>query len=100
MFKDGTHVELDAIYSRIGFEQHCKAPVELGCKLTEQGYIEVDFGGKTSVEGAFAAGDNTTPMRAVSLAASAGNITGAVINMELINDKLNKNDKQNAYKDE
>lgn len=89
-FTDGSKFELNAIYSRVAFEQHCKVPVELGCTLNEQGYIEVDFFQKTSIAGVFAAGDNSTPMRTVSIAVAAGTKAGAAINMELINELLPK----------
>ncbi|MBC9797090.1 NAD(P)/FAD-dependent oxidoreductase [Sinomicrobium weinanense] len=88
VFRDTTDLEVEAIYARPAFEQHCKIPVELGCKLTEHGHLDVDFLGKTSVQGIFAAGDNTTPMRSVSVAVAAGTKAGAMINLELINDAL------------
>ncbi|RNL87093.1 NAD(P)/FAD-dependent oxidoreductase [Sinomicrobium pectinilyticum] len=85
-FADGTDFVLDALYHHADYEQHCKAPEQLGCQLTEQGHIEVDFFGKTTIEGVFAAGDNTTPMRAVSVAVAAGTKAGAFINKELIDE--------------
>lgn len=88
IFSDGTTFEPKAIYSRVAFEQHCNAPAELGCEFTDHGHIAVDFLGKTSVDGVYAAGDNTTPMRSVSVAVAAGTKAGAAINLELINDRL------------
>ena len=88
LFRDGSSTGLSAIFSRVEFEQHCKIPMELGCKLTEQGHIEVDDMQKTSVDGIFAAGDNTVPFRTVSIAVAAGTKAGAVINMELIGEKI------------
>lgn len=87
-FTDGTRFELDAMYARVPFDQHCKVPAELGCNLTEHGYIDVDPFQKTSVDGVFAAGDNSTPMRTVSVAVADGTKAGAVINIELINESL------------
>ncbi|MEM8907043.1 MAG: NAD(P)/FAD-dependent oxidoreductase [Bacteroidota bacterium] len=75
---------IDAIYARTPFEQQCSIPVDLGCQLSEQGHIEVDFFQKTSVEGVFAAGDNTTPFRTLSLATASGTKAGVAINKELI----------------
>lgn len=89
-FTDGSRFELDAMYARIPFDQHCKIPAELGCKLTEHGHIDVDSFQKTSVDGVFAAGDNSTPMRSVSIVVAAGTKAGAVINMELINEQIAK----------
>ena len=87
-FTDGSKFPLKAIFSRTAFEQHCNVPFALGCALSDEGYIDVDFFQKTSVDGIFAAGDNTTRMRTVSLAVAAGTKAGASINMELINEKL------------
>ncbi len=88
LFEDGDPFELEAMYSRVDFEQHCDLPVKLGCEMTEQGHVQVDFMQKTSIKGMFAAGDNTTPFRSVSLAVSSGTIAGAAINMELIAQEL------------
>lgn len=87
-FNDGSKTNIDAIFSRVPFDQHCKIPLELGCKTTEYGHIEVDFFQNTSIDGVYAAGDNTSPFRAVSLATSSGTIAGAAINKELIKESL------------
>jgi thioredoxin reductase len=42
---------------------------------------------KTTVAGVFAAGDNTTGFRAVSIATAAGTKAGAVINHQLIQER-------------
>ncbi|MGB5819025.1 MAG: NAD(P)/FAD-dependent oxidoreductase [Saonia sp.] len=87
-FRNRKAMDIDAIFSRVDFEQHSTLPIELGCDLTDQGHITIDFSQKTSVAGVFAAGDNTTPFRTVSLAVSAGTKAGAFINMELIEEQL------------
>lgn len=84
LLKDGLAVPLNAMYAKIPFEQHCEIPVQLGCALTEQGYLAVDMLGRTSVPGVYAAGDNTAMMRAVSLAVAGGGMAGAGINKELV----------------
>ena len=89
-YADGSEDPIEAIFSRVPFEQHCKIPIEMGCKTTEDGHIEVDFSQKTTIDGVFCAGDNTTPLRTVSVAAAAGTKAGAFINMELINEQLPK----------
>ena len=88
LFTDGSHTELDAVFSHVPFEQHSTLPEELGCEISEQGYIEVDLFQKTTVDGVFCAGDNTTFLRAVPIAIAAGTKAGAAINMELINEEL------------
>jgi len=82
VFQDATSFQLQAIYSRPKFEQHCKIPETLGCELTEQGHIKVDLMQKTSVTNVFACGDNSSSMRSVANAVATGNITGAAINYE------------------
>lgn len=90
VFKDETQCDLTAIFARVETDQHCHILAQLGCELNEQGYIEVDFFQKTSVNGIFAAGDNTTPLRTVSIAVAAGTKAGVSINKELIGEQLSK----------
>ncbi|MEK6151737.1 NAD(P)/FAD-dependent oxidoreductase [Flavobacteriaceae bacterium 3-367] len=85
-FKDGSKTMLKALYARTDFEQHSDIPKALGCELTEEGYIEVDLFQKTTIDGVFACGDNTTFMRSVSNAVAAGTVAGAVVNKELIDE--------------
>jgi thioredoxin reductase len=81
---DGRSVPLAALYARLPFEQHCALPHALGCTYSEAGHISVDNFQKTSVSGVYAAGDATTPMRAVAAAVAAGMMAGAMLNRELI----------------
>lgn len=82
--KDGRLKKVSAVFSRIGFTQAGEMHQQLGCELTEYGYLKVDDFGKTSIEGVFAAGDNTSMFRALSIAIAAGGKVGALINHELI----------------
>jgi thioredoxin reductase len=88
VLKNGNIEELNALFARGTFKQHCEIPITLGCELTEQGYIKIDDFQKTSVKGIYAAGDNTTMYRAVSAAIAAGNKAGAFINKELIDEEF------------
>ncbi len=83
LFKDGTAFPLKAMYSRPAFEQHCRIPEMLGCKLNEYGYIEINNHQKTRVEHVFACGDNTSMMRSVANAVAGGNMAGGMVNNEL-----------------
>lgn len=83
VFKDGSKIELQALYARPDFEQHCTIPASLGCELIEQGLIKIDSGQRTSVPGVFACGDNSSPLRSVANAVATGNLAGAMINKEL-----------------
>ena len=87
---DGTKKSITAIFSRVPSQQHCEIPIQLGCKTTDTGHIEVDFFQKTNINGVFCAGDNTTPFRTVSSATAAGTKAGAFINTELLKEELPK----------
>ncbi|MEE6130409.1 NAD(P)/FAD-dependent oxidoreductase [Chryseobacterium arthrosphaerae] len=83
IFKNGETVSLHTLYAKIPFEQNIDASGNLGCELTEQGFIKVDFMQKTKVPGVFACGDNVTMMRSVANAVAQGNFAGAMVNKEL-----------------
>ena len=87
VFTDGSSENFDAMYAAIPFEQSSAIPEALGCDISEHGYITVNAMNKTSVEGVFACGDNCAKMRSVANAVYTGNITGAVLNKELADQK-------------
>lgn len=84
LFKDGSQQDVTALFARVPFEQHCSVPAQLGCEITEDGYIKIDDFNKTSVAGVYAAGDNSYMMRAVAAAVAAGSKAGAMLNREMI----------------
>lgn len=88
IFSDGSSTDLNVLYAGLPFTQQTDIPVSLGCELTEQGYIKVDSYQKTTVQGIFACGDNTTMMRAVSNAVATGNLAGAMANKELTDEQF------------
>jgi len=83
-FSDGSTANLSALYTRFPIAQHSDIPQALGCEMTEHGFIQTDEMKRTSVAGIYAAGDNTTMMRAVSAAVAAGGMAGAIINRDMI----------------
>jgi thioredoxin reductase len=83
-FKNGTSSKAKAIYARLPFVQHSSVPQELGCEITQEGYIKIDPAQRTSINGVYACGDNTTRMRTVANAVSMGTTTGLMVNKELI----------------
>ncbi|MEQ8420864.1 MAG: NAD(P)/FAD-dependent oxidoreductase [Arenibacter algicola] len=93
IFKDGLKKSVKAIYTRLPFEQHCPIPEQLGCELTEDGYIKIDDAHKTTINGIFASGDNVTRMRTVANAVSMGTTTGMMVNKELIEEKFTNKSK-------
>lgn len=80
-----TH-DFTVMYAKIAFEQQCKIPVHIGCQTTEEGLIVHDEMKKTCVPGIFAAGDNTSLGRTLSMAIAAGTIAGMSINGEITSD--------------
>lgn len=88
VFSDGSKAPFDAVYGVVPFTQHSDIPVSLGCELNEHGYIQVDAFQKTTVPGVYACGDNSNMMRSVANAVNSGNLTGAVVNGELVSDRF------------
>ncbi|NRD21204.1 NAD(P)/FAD-dependent oxidoreductase [Winogradskyella eckloniae] len=83
IYNDGSTAQFDAIYVQLPFEQHTNIPQDLGCDITENGYIKVDDLQKTTTPGVYACGDNVNKFRSVANAVYTGNIAGAALNMEL-----------------
>lgn len=88
VFEDGEKRSFEAVYAGIPFEQSAALPFELGCELTEMGHIKIDAFQKTTIEGIFACGDNSSPMRSVANAVHAGNLTGAMVNAEITKERF------------
>jgi thioredoxin reductase len=84
IFEDDTELSLTAMYAKIKYEQHCNLPAQLGCELTDMGFIKVNEMQETSVEGIYAGGDNTTMMRSLSNAIAAGGRAGAIMNHKIV----------------
>jgi len=81
--QDGSAHPLTAIYTRPAMQQQ-DIVQSLGCALNEGGYVVIDDFQQTTVPGVYAAGDNTTMFRAVSVAVAAGTKAGAMMNKTLI----------------
>jgi len=88
VFTDQSAYAISAMFARVALEQHCQLPETLDCALTEQGFVQVDDFQKTTVPGVYAAGDNTTMFRTVSMAIAAGTKAGALLNKELIDEQF------------
>ncbi|GHE23337.1 NAD(P)/FAD-dependent oxidoreductase [Sphingobacterium griseoflavum] len=81
---------VDALYVAAPFVQRDDIYQQLGCALTENGYIKVDGFQKTSTDGVYACGDNSSMMRSVATAVYTGNLTGAMVNRELVEEEFNR----------
>ncbi len=84
IFKDGSTTRVKAIYTKTPFEQQCPIPEQLGCELTEEGYIKTDHLQKTSIPNIYACGDNTSRMRTLANAVSMGTTAGMMLNKEFV----------------
>jgi thioredoxin reductase len=80
----GESVPCWALFVQTRQRQHSTLPQQLGCTLTEQGFVEVDALGRTSVPGVSAAGDMTRMQHQVIIAAADGAIAAAGINADLL----------------
>lgn len=88
IFKDHSSETIKALYARPKFEQHCEIPKLLGCEFTEQNHIKIDWFQKTTENGIFACGDNTSMMRSVSYAVAMGGVAGSMVNREILEDEF------------
>ncbi|PBQ30917.1 pyridine nucleotide-disulfide oxidoreductase [Sphingobacteriaceae bacterium] len=88
IFSDGSKKAFDGLYAALPFTQHSDIPTSLGCELTELGYLKVSPFQETNITGVFACGDNSSMMRSVANAVYTGNLTGAVVNGKLVEEKF------------
>lgn len=82
-FSDGQLLVRQALYHKPAFSQPGTIAQQLGCALSEQGYIQVNPMQETSVAGVYACGDDCSPMRAVAASVASGNMAGAAMNAAL-----------------
>ncbi|WP_313386097.1 NAD(P)/FAD-dependent oxidoreductase [Chishuiella sp.] len=88
IYKDNTSMSFEVMYAPLSFSQNSNIPNLLGCELDEQGYIKTNDLQQTTVKGIWACGDNTKSMRSVANAVASGNLTGAMVNKELIDEEF------------
>ncbi len=80
----GAEIACNALFVQTRQHQHSTLPHRLGCAITEQGFVQVDAQGRTSVAGVSAAGDMTRMQQQVIIAAADGAIAAAAINADLL----------------
>src|SRR5438132_12287771 len=89
VFEDGSSLARQALFFHGAVRLSSPVPGRIGCAMTEQGRIEVDEGGRTSVPGVFAAGDAARragqhPTTQVILAAGSGALAAIALHQELM----------------
>ncbi|XVH30873.1 NAD(P)/FAD-dependent oxidoreductase [Haloferacaceae archaeon DSL9] len=82
-FEDGAVREYKGGFPMYGSNYNTDLAEQLGCELTDDGTIDVDDHGRTSVDGVFAVGDVTPGHNQVPVAMGAGAKAGIAIHMEL-----------------
>ena len=88
IFRDGNKEDFKAVYAAIPFVQQTDIPVQLGCEITELGYIRVNEFQQTNMEGIYACGDNSVMMRSVANAVYSGNLAGAMVNAAITREEF------------
>jgi thioredoxin reductase len=71
------------VFFSIAHHPRNELAVQLGCRLTGEGCIEVDHEGLTSVAGVYSAGDVTPGMQLVQVAAAKGTVAGVTCALSL-----------------
>jgi thioredoxin reductase len=82
--RDGSEVACDAVLVHAPLRRRGDLPERLGLSLTEQGLVEVDALGQTSVPGVYAAGDVAVAPQQVAVALGSGHLTGVAVVRELL----------------
>jgi thioredoxin reductase len=85
---DGTRVPRSAHFVRPRMRPNDALFAELGCETDERGWVRIDAGGQTTVDGLYAAGNAADPRAQVITAAGQGSATAIAINAALVNDDV------------
>jgi thioredoxin reductase len=88
VFADGSVERRRALFLRPAQVLASDLPQQLGCELTEAGHIRVGPDQQTSVPGVYAAGDATTPLQQIVVAAAAGAQAAMMMNRDLIREHV------------
>jgi thioredoxin reductase len=80
----GEVVPRSGLFLRPKQELRSDLPHKLGCAITEQGRIQADAMGRTSIPFVFVAGDAAPGHQSVPSAAASGALAGAGLNLDLL----------------
>ena len=86
--QDGLVVERSAVFVRPHFVPHSDLLIGLGCDTDEAGWPVVDATGRTTVPGAWAAGNVADARAQVITAAGAGSAAAIAINNDLVDEDV------------
>jgi thioredoxin reductase len=82
--EDGMTIERRGLFMRTQIEQQANFLKDLGCEISDLGFVKVDSSQRTTIPGIFAAGDMVGGFQQISTAIAQGATAGAMINHELI----------------
>lgn len=83
-FADDSRLHVDAMFIRPKTSHRTTFAVDLGCEVDSAGVVRVDYRGRTTIGGVYAAGDLSSPMRSVAIAVAQGAAAAYGINADLI----------------
>jgi thioredoxin reductase len=89
-FEDGREERCQAMFLSAPLRPRYPLVDMLGCKLREDGEIDIDARGRTSVPGVYAAGDAVTTVHQVVLAAASGVCAAMAINEDCLKDEVRR----------
>jgi thioredoxin reductase len=73
---DGRVVPAQLLFFSVDHAPRVALARQLGCRIDDEGYVEIDANGATTVEGVYAAGDVTPGLQLVQVAAAQGTTAG------------------------
>ncbi|MDQ1686071.1 MAG: hypothetical protein QOC82_2808 [Frankiaceae bacterium] len=73
---DGRVVPAELLFFSVDHTPRADLARALGCRIDDEGYVEIDGNGATSVEGVYAAGDLVPGLQLVQVAAAQGTAAG------------------------
>ncbi|AUS06112.1 NAD(P)/FAD-dependent oxidoreductase [Pseudotamlana carrageenivorans] len=83
VFDNNISSDFEVLYAFPELNQKSELPSKLGCQFTDDGLIKVDSYNRTTVNGVYACGDNSSDRRSISNAVVNGHLAGATVNLEL-----------------
>ncbi len=81
---DGRLIACTDVFVETKVAQRSPLAADLGCEISEQGYVVVDVLGRASVPNVYAAGDMMSPLHQLVEAAASGLRAGAALNSDLV----------------
>ena len=85
---DGRTVPRTAVFIRPTLHTRTGLIDALGCEIDEEGFVQIDATGRTSVPGVWAAGNDANPRAQVITAAGEGSAAAIALNADLVDEDV------------